>query len=90
MSSSDSDMLHPMSSGGYSADVRIELRINGQRLRVAKMGPDRLFHAAPAILSASNGQVIMHVDGHERRWNVALRAQSQPTQTIEAQFAESL
>jgi hypothetical protein len=76
-----------MSSGGYSARVRIELRVNGQRLRVAKIGPDRLYLDAPQTLSASTGEVVMHIDGRERRWRVALHPRGGVERVVPAEFA---
>lgn len=53
--------------------MRIELHINGSRYRVAKLGPDRLYLVEPLDLPAERGEVVLHIDGDERRWPVALR-----------------
>jgi hypothetical protein len=75
-----------MRLGGHSADVQIALHINGHSIRVAKMGPRRLYLSTPQMLSAPTGEVVMHVDGHERRWRVRLSPTSRPTQVIDAEF----
>ncbi|MCW5774889.1 MAG: hypothetical protein KIS87_00385 [Phycisphaeraceae bacterium] len=60
------------SSGGYSADVRLHLRINGDFIPLAQIGPDDVVLREPATIPPGPGEVIMHVDGRERRWTVTI------------------
>ncbi|MEP0848062.1 MAG: hypothetical protein HRF50_14730 [Phycisphaerae bacterium] len=67
---------------GYSADVRIELRMNGQRNPVAQTGGGRLILYEPRTLPRADAEVVMHIDGHERRWRVALRPGPTPDRVV--------
>ena len=77
-------MANAISSVAYSADVRIELRVNGTRLRVSKIGPDRLYFDTPQTLPAGTGELVLHIDGHERRWRVTLNPADGPARTVRA------
>jgi hypothetical protein len=81
MSPGNSDIPGPASSG-YSADVRIELRLNGQRIPVAQTGGGRLILYEPRILPRADAEVVMHIDGHERRWRVSLRPGPAPDRVV--------
>jgi hypothetical protein len=59
-----------MASNGYSARVRIELRVGALRIPVAQTGGGQLIFDRPTTLPASEGEVVMHIDGHEHRWRV--------------------
>lgn len=67
---------------GYSADVRIALYVNGAKLRVVKLGPDRLYLQTPQLLSESTGEIVMHIDGRERRWRVTLHPGPEPSRAV--------
>jgi len=82
-------MMRPASSKGYSANVRIELRIDGQCIPVAQTGGGRLIFDHPVTLPATTGVVVMHVDDNESRWHVTLRPNGQPSRIIEAEFSPS-
>ncbi|HMQ15672.1 MAG TPA: hypothetical protein PKC49_06840, partial [Phycisphaerae bacterium] len=74
-------------SNGYSADVQIELRIGGKRFPVAQTGGGKLILDQPTMLPSSEGEVVMHIDGHEHRWRVALQPTTQPERVIAAEFS---
>lgn len=57
---------------GYSAKIRLELRIAGRTLKLAQIAPDFVILAQPAELPACEAEVVMHVDGKQRRWPVNL------------------
>jgi hypothetical protein len=58
---------------GYSARVDLKLLVNGRLLDVAQVGPDRCVLRNPVELpQGTEGEIIMHVDNHERRWHVLL------------------
>ena len=58
--------------GGHSAQVNMELLVNGGSIRVAQMGPDFLLVDEPFDHPPVGASVILQVDGRERRWNVLL------------------
>ena len=84
-----SDGARIPSSGGYSANVGIELRIKGRCIPVAQAGGGRLIFDRPITIPESTGEVVMHIDGHERRWRVALQPTAQPERVIAAEFLPS-
>ena len=66
-------MDFPLSSqGGHSAQVNMQLLVNGLALPISKMGPDFLLVDAPIKLEAATATIVMQVDASERRWNVHL------------------
>ena len=58
----------------HSADVRMELRLNGSVLTISHLGPDYLILAEPVEHPPGPAQIAMSVDGQERRWTVQLPA----------------
>ena len=86
MSSAEDHMVQPVPSGGYSTNVRIALHVNGRRIRVAKMGPQRLYLEVPQVIPERTGQVVMHVDQNVSRWRVTLQPTDQPSRVIQARF----
>jgi len=59
---------------GHSADIRIQLYVNGHILPIAQLGPDFLVLRKPIDLSPCEAEIAMSVDGRERRWRVRLPA----------------
>jgi hypothetical protein len=57
---------------GHSADVRILISVNGSVLPVAQLGPDFLTLREPSEHPSSDAEILMSIDGKERRWNVHL------------------
>lgn len=58
--------------GGHSADVRIDLILNGHSIPVAQLGPGFLLLDTPADHPAGEASIILRVDQSEERWNVRL------------------
>jgi hypothetical protein len=56
----------------HSADVRMELRLNGHVLPIAQLGRDFLILASPIEYPPAEAEVSMSVDGHEDHWRVRL------------------
>jgi len=79
-------------SGGHSADVRIRLRVGDASFNVAQIGGGRLIFANPVMLpcgpGGARGEVLLSIDGDERRWAVDLKPQSEPGRVVEATFAK--
>ncbi len=57
---------------GHSADVRIQLNLNGFVLNVAQLGPDFITVRNAADHPPADAEIVMSIDGRERRWNVYL------------------
>lgn len=71
-------------TGSYSADVRIDLHVNGDRIPVAQMGgPELLFHRH-AVLHHDHGTVVMTIDGQEFKWHARFAPTTTPVDAIEA------
>jgi hypothetical protein len=60
------------SHGGHSADVRINLILNGHSIPVAQLGPDFLLLDAPNDHPPGQASIVLRVDHSEDRWNVHL------------------
>jgi hypothetical protein len=60
------------SQGGYSAQVKMKLLVNGSSIPVAQMGPDFLLVVEAIDHPPTNASIIMQVDESERRWDVRL------------------
>jgi hypothetical protein len=61
-----------LSSAGHSAIVRIELRLHGQVLPIGQLGPDFLMLKDPVDHGPADGEILLSIDGDERRWRVRL------------------
>jgi hypothetical protein len=57
---------------GYSADVRMKLRINGSVLDIGQLGPDFIILDKPLPHPPSEAEIAVSINGHERRWKVYL------------------
>src|ERR1700733_4781656 len=67
----DAPRLHGQSFA-YSADVRMELRVNGHVFSIGQLGPDFLILDDPIDHPPAVAEVAMSIDGRERRWTVQL------------------
>jgi len=66
-------MAHiPPSNRNHSADVRIELRLNGHTLPVAQLGPGFLVLRTPIEHPPADAEIYMSIDGSVRQWRVRL------------------
>jgi hypothetical protein len=61
-----------VNSGSYSADIHMELRLNGDVLPIAQLGPDFLILKTPVDHPPAEAEIRMSIDGHEQRWLVRL------------------
>ena len=84
--SCDSDMIPARPTTRYSADVEIELFMDGRRFSVGQIGRGVLIFDQPVQLPSATGQLVLTIDGHARRWNVAIRNGHAPAQVIPAEF----
>jgi hypothetical protein len=58
----------------HSADVHMELRLDGWVLTISHLGPDYLILTEPVDHPPTQAEIAVSVDGHERRWAVQLPA----------------
>jgi hypothetical protein len=56
----------------HSAEVRVELYLNGTVFNVAQMGRDFLILRNPADHPPGPAQILTSIDGQETRWPVQL------------------
>lgn len=75
-------------SAGYSADVRLDLYIAGQHFPLAQIGGNQLIFPTPVHLPAGTGEVVMSVDGQQRRWAITLEKLEFQSLTVAATFKD--
>ncbi len=63
-----------LKANGYSADVRMELHINGHVLPISHLGPDFFVLSNPIDHPPGEAEIAMTIDGDESRWPVRLPA----------------
>ena len=66
------DTRRTTTGGGHSADVRIDLAVNGHVFSVAKLGPGFLVVRNPIAHPPAEAELSLSIDGYERRWRVEL------------------
>ena len=61
-----------MGHSGHSAQIEMQLLVNGATLSIGQMGPD--FHLLDTTIDhpPSEATILFSVDGNERRWKVSL------------------
>jgi hypothetical protein len=57
---------------GYSADVRMELHVNGHIFAIGQLGPDFLILDNPADHPPATAEIALAIDGRVKRWPVQL------------------
>jgi hypothetical protein len=57
---------------GYSADVRLALIVGEHCFNVGQVGPDDCILRDPIDLPPCEGELVVMIDGSERRWPVIL------------------
>ena len=67
-------MMSLSSQGGHSAQVKMQLLVNGFSIPIAQMGPDFLLVDGPINHPPGEASVVMRVDESESRWAVRLPA----------------
>jgi hypothetical protein len=60
------------SSYGHSADVRMQLLLNGHVLPIAQLGLDFLLLDQPVDHPAGLADILLKVDNYVKRWTVRL------------------
>jgi hypothetical protein len=59
-------------NGGHSAQVKIQLEIEGGSVPVAQLGSDFLLLDEPFEHPPGDARLILQVDQNERCWNISL------------------
>lgn len=63
-----------MKTHAYSADVRMQLSVNGHIFVIGQLGPDFVILDNPIDHPPAEGEITFSIDGRERRWPVQLPA----------------
>ncbi len=61
-----------LKSHGHSADIRIELRLNGQVLPIAQLGRDFIVLRNAVNHPPAEAEIALSIDGEESCWPVCL------------------
>jgi hypothetical protein len=69
---SSSSILFSADHRGHSAEVKMELWLNGTSLPVGQLGPDFLLLKDAIERPPGKATLVVRVDEGERRWQVAL------------------
>jgi hypothetical protein len=56
----------------YSADVRMHLTVNGQRLRIGQLAPDFIILDDVVDHPPGPGEITMSIDGEAESWPIML------------------
>lgn len=56
----------------FSAEVRLELLIDGRTISLAKTGPGYAVLSKREEIPAGDAVLLMHIDGREHRWEIVL------------------
>jgi hypothetical protein len=65
-------MIADQNHGAHSAQVEMQLVVNGSALSITHMGPDFVLLESPADHLPCEATVVLQVDQNERRWEVRL------------------
>jgi hypothetical protein len=55
-----------------SAEVQMNLRLNGSTFSISHMGPNFIRLGNPAEHAPTEAEIVLIIDGHEKRWPVHL------------------
>ena len=58
------------SQGTFSADVKLHLYVNGERVAIGQLGPDFGIFREPMSFTASDGELETVIDGNSSRWKI--------------------
>jgi hypothetical protein len=58
--------------GAHSAQVEMELLVNGSSIGITHMGPDYVLIESPTDHPPGDASIVLKVDGSQTRWNVRL------------------
>jgi hypothetical protein len=65
-------MISGINNGGHSAQVKIQLLLDGRTVPVSQLGPDFLLLDVPFEYPPGNARLVLQVDQSERRWDICL------------------
>ncbi len=66
-------------SGGYSANVRIRLCVDGETHDVAQVADELMIFAKPTRIEGTQGVLIVNIDASEHRWAVRMNPMNEPS-----------
>ncbi len=70
------------SRNGYSAEVRLWLRLNGRIVPLAQVGPDEVELTEAECLPPGPAELVLSVDTRERRWPIEVGHQQSGSLTV--------
>ena len=62
----------PFPDGRFSADVRMQMRVNGHVFVIAQLGPDFVLLDDPIDTPPSVAEIMLSIDGQVMEWPVHL------------------
>lgn len=62
------------------------MTVGNHRIDAASLGGNRVSFREPVLLEASHGEVVLRVDGCERRWAIEFQQPSEPVTELQADF----
>ena len=65
-------MIAEQSHGAHSAQVKMQLIVNGTVIRITHMAPDFLLVESPSEHPPCDATILLRVDGSESEWKVRL------------------
>ncbi len=80
----ESGILRRNSARGHSADVSIDLLLDGRTIPVGQAGGNVLIFDQPILLPPATGELIITIDGQEQRWPVSLHPDGAPSRVVAA------
>ena len=57
---------------GHSAEVEMQLLLNGYTLPISHMGPGHIRLRQPTQHPPAEAEIVLMIDGHESKWRVML------------------
>ena len=73
-------MVAPTVSG-YSSNVRMELLAGTQRFFPSQIAAGRITFDREVLLPGTEGELILFIDEHSRRWHLTWEASDKPRRT---------
>ena len=73
---------------GYSSNVRIELFAGTERFLPAQVGAGKITFDRDVVLPGTEGELILYIDEHPRRWHLTWEVSDLPRKTWMAEYRD--
>ena len=70
-------------NGGYSAAVKLFLRLNGDEIPLSQVGGGRLYFDKLVSLPPGRAEVVIEIDGVPKSSAILIPASSEPSRVVE-------